>query len=83
VSLVKLARIPGLKAGEYVKRIRLAGGFQMGVIKPCRKSDYKPGHPICLYTKRKPHVLLGRHRSRASALKQERMIQWMKKRRRA
>ena len=48
--------------------------FQLGIIKPCLKRDRKGGKTICLYTKRKPRQLLGRHRSRASALRQEQAI---------
>lgn len=52
-------------------------GFQLGIIRKCRKKDLdpkRPGHKICLYTKdgKRP---LGRHRTRASALSQERAIQ--------
>lgn len=51
--------------------------IQLGIIKPCAKKDIdpkRPGHKVCLYTRRKPKRLLGRHRSFKSALKQERAI---------
>lgn len=57
--------------------------LQLGVVRPCHSGDRKPGFPICLYSKRKPRLLLGRHRSKSSALRQERMIQWAKKTRKA
>lgn len=50
---------------------------QLGVIKPCRQRDIdpkRPGHKVCLYDRRGKR-LLGRHRSRKSALRQERAIQ--------
>lgn len=53
--------------------------LQLGIIRPCYAADRKPGFPICLYTKRKPHVVLGRHRTKSSALRQERKIQMIKK----
>lgn len=48
------------------------------MIRPCKKDDIdpkRPKHKVCLYTKSKPQRLLGRHRSLASALRQERLIQ--------
>ena len=51
--------------------------FELGIIRPCRKRDIDParrGHKICLYAK-KSKRLLGRHRSKLSALRQERAIQ--------
>lgn len=64
-------------------RARLSGDYQLGIIKPCRKGDIDPKRPrsqqrVCLYTKRKPARLLGRHPSRASALRQERVIEMRK-----
>lgn len=53
--------------------------LELGIIKPCRKTDRRPGKPYCLYSKRKPSKLLGRHRTYLSALKQERAIQIRKK----
>jgi len=57
---------------------------QMGIIKPCRKRDLDPSRPksaqkVCLYTKKKPRRLLGRHPNWTSAVRQERVIK-MKKR---
>lgn len=55
--------------------------YQLGVIKPCRQRDIDPkrrGHKVCLYAK-KSKKLLGRHKSRASALRQERAIQIRKR----
>ncbi len=64
-------------------RVKLSGGPQLGVIKPCRKTDFDPKRPrsaqrVCLYTKRKPRRLLGRHPNRASALRQESVIEMRK-----
>ncbi len=64
-------------------RARLSGGLQLGIIRPCRKSDFDPKRPkskqrVCLYTKSKPRRLLGRHPSRASALRQEAVIEMRK-----
>lgn len=59
-------------------------GFQLGVIKKCRKRDLdpkRPKHRVCLYTKDGKR-LLGRHRSHESALRQERVIQMRKRGRR-
>lgn len=57
---------------------------QMGIIKPCRKRDLDPDRPksqqkVCLYTKRKPRRLLGRHPNRPSAIRQERVIEMRKR----
>jgi len=57
--------------------------FEMGRIRPCLKRDLDPARPksaqrVCLYTKRKPRRLLGRHPNRASALRQERLIEMRK-----
>lgn len=49
----------------------------LGVIRRCRKRDIdpkRPGKKICLYD-HQGRKLLGRHPSRASALRQERAIQ--------
>ena len=57
------------------------GGFQLGVIRPCRKGDIdpkRPKHRVCLYD-RKGKRLLGRHLTRMSALRQERAIQVRKR----
>lgn len=61
-------------------RIKLSGGFQLGILRVCRKSDLDPSRPksqqkVCLYSKKKPGRLLGRHPNRAAALRQERAIQ--------
>lgn len=55
--------------------------FQLGIIRPCLKRDRKGGKTICLYSKSKPRRLLGRHRSRASALRQEQVINIRKRER--
>lgn len=50
---------------------------ELGIIRKCRKSDIdhkRPGHKVCLYSKRRKK-LLGRHRTRKSAQRQERAIQ--------
>lgn len=55
-------------------------GIHLGIIRPCRRSDIdpkRPGHKICLYSRSKKR-LLGRHRTRKSALRQERVIQMRK-----
>ena len=55
----------------------------LGVIRPCRKRDIdpeRPGRKICLYD-RFGRRLLGRHPSRAAALRQERAIEIAKHRR--
>jgi hypothetical protein len=57
--------------------------MQMGVIRRCRKSDVDPARPknsqkLCLYTRKSPRRLLGRHPNRASALRQERVIEMRK-----
>lgn len=64
--------------------MRVSGGFQLGVIRPCRKADLDPKRPksaqkVCLYTKRKPRRLLGRHPDRKSALRQEAVIEMRKR----
>ncbi len=54
----------------------------LGVIKPCRKKDLdpkRPGHKVCLYSRSGPKRLLGRHRTKASALLQEKAIQTRKR----
>lgn len=61
-------------------RTKLGCNCQMGIIKPCRKRDLDPKRPrsqqrMCLYTKKGPKRLLGRHPSYASALKQEQAIE--------
>lgn len=48
--------------------------LQLGIIRPCLKRDRKGGKTICLYSKSKPRKLLGRHKSIASALRQEHAI---------
>jgi hypothetical protein len=60
------------------------GHFQLGIIKACRKRDIDPSRPrsaqrVCLYTKKKPSRLLGRHPNRKSALRQERVIEMRKR----
>jgi hypothetical protein len=53
----------------------------MGVIRPCRRTDLdpkRPGHRVCLYDKA-GKKLLGRHKTPASALRQERAIQVRKR----
>ena len=57
---------------------KVSGGkFLLGVIRACRQRDIdpaRPGHRTCLYDS-KANRLLGRHRNRASAVRQERAIQ--------
>jgi len=72
----------GCKCHQMGKKIGCA--CQMGVIKACRKGDLDPNRSasaqrVCLYTKRKPRRLLGRHPNRASALKQEQAIEIRKR----
>jgi hypothetical protein len=52
----------------------------LGVIRPCRKADFDPKRPksaqkVCLYTRKTPRRLLGRHPNRPSAVRQERAIE--------
>lgn len=47
--------------------------FIFETIKACKKGDSKDGKKICLYSK-STGKLLGRHRSRKSAKRQERAI---------
>lgn len=65
--------------------MKISAKFEMGVIRPCRKRDLDPKRPrsaqrICLYTKRAPRRLLGRHPSLVSARRQEAVIQMRKRR---
>lgn len=57
---------------------RARGGFriELGIIRPCRKGDVDPKRPkdrVCLYDSKGKRVL-GRHRNRKGALRQERAI---------
>jgi len=48
------------------------------MIRQCRKKDLdkkRPAHRWCLYSKKRPGRVIGRHRSKQSALRQERAIQ--------
>ena len=50
----------------------------LGIIRKCRARDIdkkRPGRRWCLYSKKKPGRVIGRHRSRAGALKQEQAIE--------
>lgn len=52
----------------------------LGVIGRCRKMDYDPKRPrsaqkMCLFTRKAPKRLLGRHPDRQSAIRQERAIE--------
>jgi len=54
----------------------------LGIIRECRKRDLDPERPKrrwCLYSKKRPDRVLGRHPSRAAALRQERAIQISKR----
>lgn len=58
--------------------------LKTAIIRPCDKKDIDPNRPleaqkVCLYSKRYPQRLLGRHPSEASAKKQEAVIQMRKK----
>jgi len=56
----------------------------LGIIRKCRVGDIdkkRPGHRWCLYSKKKPRRLLGRHRSKVSARRQETAIEIAKHRR--
>ena len=58
--------------------------LQLGIIRACRRGDIDPKRPglrVCLYTKSKPRRLLGRHRNKASAHRQEVAIQIKKHKR--
>lgn len=63
--------------------MKIAARVQMGILRPCRARDIDPKRPrsqqmICLYTKKPPRRLLGRHPNRASALRQEAVIEMRK-----
>lgn len=63
---------------------KLGCGCEMGIMKPCRKRDLDPKRPksqqkVCLYSKKKPGKLLGRHPNRAAARKQEQAIEIRKR----
>lgn len=53
-------------------------------MRPCRPQDRDPKRPareqkVCLWSKKKPKKLLGRHPNKKSARKQERTIQARKR----
>lgn len=55
--------------------------FQIGVVRSCAKRDLDPkrskrAQKVCLYARKGPRRLLGRHPDRASAFRQERAIQF-------
>ena len=57
---------------------------QLGIIKKCLKRDLnkkQPGKKWCLYSKKKPKKVLGRHRTRTLAHKQEVAIKISQRRR--
>ncbi len=57
---------------------------QLGIIKKCLKRDLnkkQPGKRWCLYSKKKPNRVLGRHRTRKLAHKQEVAIKISQRRR--
>jgi hypothetical protein len=57
-------------------------GYVLGIIELCQERDIDPKRPRrrwCLYSKKKPGKVLGRHLSRRAALKQERAIQIRKR----
>lgn len=63
--------------------MKIKSRVELGVIRTCRKQDLDRSRPlgqqrVCLYTRRAPRRLLGRHPDRASAVKQERVIQMRK-----
>lgn len=63
--------------------MKIAARYAMGIIRPCRRRDLDPKRPrsrqrVCLYTKKTPRRLLGRHPNRASALRQEAVIEMRK-----
>ena len=58
--------------------------LRTAIIKKCRKKDLDPNRPkteqrVCLYSKKDPDKLLGRHPNEESAKKQEQAIQIHKK----
>lgn len=63
--------------------MKIAARLQMGILRPCAERDIDPKRPrsqqrVCLYTKKQPRRLLGRHPNRASALRQEAVIEMRK-----
>jgi hypothetical protein len=59
-----------------------SSGPTLGIIRQCRVRDLddkRPGHRWCLYSKKRPSRVIGRHRSRTAALRQERAIQIRKR----
>ena len=59
-------------------------GAQLGIIKKCLKRDLNPKQPSkkwCLYSKKKPKKVLGRHRTRKAAHRQEVAIKISQRRR--
>ncbi len=59
-------------------------GAQLGIIKKCLKRDLNPkqrGKTWCLYSKKKPKKVLGRHRTKRAAHKQEVAIKISQRRR--
>ncbi len=60
------------------------GGAQLGIIKLCRQRDLdskQPRKKWCLYSKKKPKKVLGRHPSRKAAHRQEVAIKISQRRR--
>jgi len=60
--------------------------FGLGIIRRCRKADRDPNRPAseqtwCLLTKGRPHRILGRHKTKQQAYKQEYAIKMSQKRR--
>jgi hypothetical protein len=74
----------GVRLVETALKSRDANLFvELGIIRSCKKSELKKGEldkKICLIAKKTGRVL-GRHRTKKSALRQERKIQIEKRRR--
>lgn len=76
--------IPREASVKRFRKPRTAIQQRTAIIKPCRQKDIDPGRPkseqkVCLYSKKDPGKLLGRHPSEESARKQEVAIQINKK----
>lgn len=48
----------------------MPGGIRLKlniIIRPCYRDDKKPGFPICIYYKKKPIVVISRHKTKSNA----------------
>jgi len=73
-----------LPTGEKEARVKRFRRPRIATIKPCRQKDIDPKRPkseqrVCLYSKKDPTKLLGRHPDEEHARKQEQAIQISKR----